>query len=95
MLCQLELQKDFDTVQAMLDDKEKEIESLTKELTDTKTQQETLDTVVSQSKGSYKLPDISFTPFLNSLIRITYIMRQYDLHVITSREVRFVRLGKK
>ncbi|GFS21832.1 A-kinase anchor protein 9 [Elysia marginata] len=47
---QLELQKDFDTVQSMLDDKEKEIESLTKELTDSKTQQETLDTVLQLEK---------------------------------------------
>ena len=42
---QSELQKDFDLVQLMLDDKEKDLEALTQELQDTKMQ----DTVVSYS----------------------------------------------
>ncbi|KAH9499237.1 hypothetical protein Btru_004500 [Bulinus truncatus] len=43
---QHELQKDFDTVQSMLDEKEKEVEALVKELTENKSQSETLEALL-------------------------------------------------
>ena len=44
---QVELQKDFDTVQSMLDEKEREMEALTKELLDSRSLPEGSDVSVS------------------------------------------------